>query len=311
MSRVMRTIRIGTRGSKLALWQAAYVRQSLEKSNPDIRFEQVIIKTEGDIDQKSSLTRIGGQGVFTKEIEKALVNNEVDMAVHSLKDLPSKMPEGLVLGAVPERGPVEDILITQNGLSLDQLPESTRIATGSIRRKSQLLNMRPDLLITDLRGNIDTRIRKLKEEGIDGIIMARAAVIRLNLKSIKYAVFSTEEMIPAVGQGAIGIQIRHDDTQVLDIVKTINQDQAYYAVLAERSLLSTLDSGCQFPVGAYAQVFNNTLRINGFVASEDGRNRLYDTVECQRDDAEHAGNLLARKLLEKGAKSLLDEFNRT
>jgi hydroxymethylbilane synthase len=307
----MRTIRVGTRGSKLALWQAAYVRQSLEKLNPGVRFDQVIIKTEGDLDQKSSLTRIGGQGVFTKEIEKALVNNEVDIAVHSLKDLPSKMPEGLVLGAVPERGPVEDILITENGLSLDQLPENTRIATGSIRRKSQLLNRRPDLLISDLRGNIDTRIRKLKEQDIDGIIMARAAVIRLDLKNIKYTVFSTEEMIPAVGQGAIGIQIRMDDTQILDIVKTINQDQAYYAVTAERALLSTLDSGCQFPVGAYTQVFNNTLLINGFVASENGRNMLHDTVECQKEDAAMAGRMLAEKLLEKGAKSLLDEFNRT
>jgi hydroxymethylbilane synthase len=145
----MRTIRVGTRGSNLALWQASFVRKALENLNPDVQFEQVIIKTEGDLDQSSSLTQIGGQGLFTKEIEKALMDDRIDIAVHSLKDLPSKMPDDLVLGAVPERGPVEDVLVTEKGLSLEDLPEKARIATGSIRRKSQLLQMRPDLQISD------------------------------------------------------------------------------------------------------------------------------------------------------------------
>jgi len=306
----MRTIRVGTRGSKLALWQATFVRQELEKSNPGLRFEQVIIKTEGDIDQKSSLSKIGGQGIFTKEIEKALLNNKIDIAVHSLKDLPSKMPDMLILGAVPERGPVEDILISEEGLTLQQLPENAKVATGSIRRKSQLLNMRPDLMISDLRGNIDTRIKKLKVQNIDGIIMAKAAVLRLKLVDVNYASFSLAEMIPAVGQGAIGIQIRKEDMEAQEAIDTINHMETFYAASAERALLFALDSGCQFPVGAHAQVFNNRLNLVGFVGSEDGKTILLETVHTDMEDYENAGRSLADKLLDKGAGTLLDTFNK-
>jgi hydroxymethylbilane synthase len=307
----MRKIRVGTRGSNLALWQADFVRQSLEKLDPGTEFEQVIIKTDGDLDLTSSLSRIGGQGVFTKEIEKALLSDQIDIAVHSLKDLPSKMPEGLMLGAVPERGPVEDILITESGCSLKELPEKSRIATGSIRRKSQLLHKRPDLQVSDLRGNIDTRIRKLKDQGIDGIIMARAAIIRLKLEGLKYAVFPTGEMIPAVGQGAIGIQVRSDDPEIRDKVRTISHDDSFHAVKAERALLSTLDSGCQFPVGCIAEVSGDILIIRGFVASEDGRIMLYDKTETRKEDSEKAGRMLAESLIRKGAKSILDTFSLT
>ena len=307
----MRKIRVGTRGSNLALWQADFVRHSLEKLDPGTEFEQVIIKTEGDLDLTSSLSRIGGQGVFTKEIEKALLSDQIDIAVHSLKDLPSKMPEGLMLGAVPERGPVEDILITESGCSLKELPERSRIATGSIRRKSQLLHKRPDLQVSDLRGNIDTRIRKLKDQGIDGIIMARAAVIRLKLEGLQYAVFPTGEMIPAVGQGAIGIQVRSDDREIRNRVRTINHDNSFHAVNAERALLSTLDSGCQFPVGCLAEVSGDSLKIRGFVASDDGRIMLYDEIESRKEDSEKAGRMLAENLIRKGAKSILDTFSLT
>ena len=306
----MGTIRVGTRGSNLALWQATFVRESLQEHHPDIHFEQVIIKTEGDLDQKSSLSQIGGQGIFTKEIEKALLNNTIDIAVHSLKDLPSKMPVGLVLAAVPERGYVEDVLITENGTTLNQLPENARVATGSIRRKSQLLNMRPDLIISDLRGNIDTRLRKLKESNIDAIIMAKAAILRLGLDEVLYYEFNTDEMIPAVGQGAIGIQVRKEDDVVRDIVKALNHQDTFHAVTAERALLATLDSGCQFPVGAFARVSGNSLDINGFVASEDGNTILNEKMNSEVQEAENAGRILAEKLLERGAKSLLDEFSR-
>lgn len=305
----MRTIRVGTRGSNLALWQASYVREALEQSNPGIRFEQVIIKTGGDLDQKSSLTRIGGQGIFTKEIEKALLEDEIDIAVHSLKDLPSTMPDALGLGAVPVRGPVEDVLVTEQGLSLKQLPEKAKIATGSIRRKSQLLQMRPDLQISDLRGNIDTRLRKLHEYDLDGIIMAKAALVRLNLVHVKFVEFNTESMIPAVGQGAVGIQIRKKDQDIGRVVASINHDDTYHAVLAERELLHTLDSGCQFPVGAYARVSNGKLSIKGFVASEDGTNILYESIESTADKALNAGKELAEKLIGKGARTLLDAFS--
>ena len=217
----MKTIRIGTRGSQLALWQANYVEEMLQKHNPGISLQRIIIKTEGDSDQKTSLSVIGGQGVFTKAIEEALLENQIDVAVHSLKDLPSKMAPGLMLGAVPERGPVEDVLVMSDGRSFMELPMGAKIATGSIRRKSQLLNKRADLEITDLRGNINTRLRKLKEEDIDAIIMARAALVRLELNEVRYYTFDVDEMIPAVGQGAVGIQLREDDDEVHKLVGTI------------------------------------------------------------------------------------------
>lgn len=304
----MRKIRVGTRGSNLALWQANFVKAILEKQNPGVLFELVIIKTEGDLDQRSSLTQIGGQGIFTKELEKALLNNTIDIAVHSLKDLPSSMPEELMLGAVPERGPVEDVLVTEKGLSLDQLPEDARIATGSIRRKSQLLNLRPDLILTDLRGNIDTRIRKLREQDLDGIIMARAALIRLELDRIQYVAFSTRDMLPAVGQGAIGIQVRKEDREVTDIIQPVNHYETFQAVSAEREMLYTLDSGCQFPVGSYAHVSDGQLEIKGFVGSEDGGQILYEQVKMDARDPRSAGKLLAETLIAKGAQSILKEF---
>ena len=305
----MGTIRVGTRGSNLALWQATFVRETLEKNHPGIHFEQVIIKTEGDLDQKSSLSQIGGQGIFTKEIEKALLNNTIDIAVHSLKDLPSKMPEGLILGAVPERGYVQDVLITENGITLQQLPQHAKVATGSIRRKSQLLSLRPDLTISDLRGNIDTRLRKLKDSGIDAIIMAKAAILRLELDQVLYYEFKTDEMIPAVGQGAIGIQVRKEDKLVREIVQVLNHQDTYHAVTAERALLATLDSGCQFPVGANARVSGNDLEISGFVGSEDGTSILHEKIRSEVHKAENAGRILAEKLLDRGAKSLLDAFS--
>ncbi|MBS0000534.1 MAG: hydroxymethylbilane synthase, partial [Cyclobacteriaceae bacterium] len=177
------TFRIGTRGSQLALWQADFVQQALERTYPDHRFERIIIKTEGDQDQQSSLKMIGGQGVFTKAIEMALLRKEIDIAVHSLKDLPSEMNEGLVLGAVPERGPVEDVLVSRNGITFSGLPPNAKIATGSIRRQSQILEKRPDIRIFDLRGNIHTRISKLYDQDLDAIIMARAALVRLEIEN--------------------------------------------------------------------------------------------------------------------------------
>jgi hydroxymethylbilane synthase len=304
----MRTIRVGTRGSKLALWQANYVIKELEKWNPGLHFKQVIIKTEGDIDQKSSLTKIGGQGIFTKELENALLNEKIDVAVHSLKDLPSKMADSLKLGAVPPRGPVEDILISEHGLTLQELPNKARVATGSIRRKSQLLSRRPDLIISDLRGNIDTRIKKLKEQNISAIIMAKAAVIRLNIEDARYTSFSPDEMIPAVGQGAIGIQIRKEDADIQKLVDCVNHEVTYYCVSAERALLFTLDSGCQFPVGGHANIRNKQLHLSGFVGSEDGREILHETIETSVEDFETAGISLAGKLIERGATSLLENI---
>ncbi len=303
-------IRIGTRGSQLALWQANFVQSELERNNPDVSFERVIIKTTGDRDQKSSLTQIGGQGVFTKTIEDALLNKEIDVAVHSLKDLPSQETPGLVLGAVPQRGFVEDVLVTENGSTLKQLDQGAKIATGSIRRQSQLLALRPDLEIRDLRGNIDTRLRKLTKEGLDAIIMAKAAIVRLELNQVKYSEFNVDDMVPSVSQGAIGIQIHQDDQDTLSAIHKMNHAPTFQAVMAERSLLRTLDSGCQFPVGAFAQVISDeVLDIIGYVGSVDGKTIIKERLTGSPEQAELLGERLAEILIDKGAKDVLKELS--
>jgi hydroxymethylbilane synthase len=300
------TFRIGTRGSQLALWQADFVQRSLERIYPDHRFERIIIKTEGDQDQHSSLKVIGGQGVFTKAIELGLLREEIDIAVHSLKDLPSAMDPDLMLGAVPERGPVEDVLVSREGISLAEMPLHAKIATGSIRRQSQILEKRPDISMTDLRGNIHTRLNKLNEEDLDAIIMARAALVRLKIENIHCYTFSTEEMIPAVGQGAIGIQIRKKDQEAARLVAAMNHAETWMSVTAERALLHTLDSGCQFPVGAHGRVYENSLEITGFVGTEDGSKVLKEKHQAEAVNAEAAGRILAEKLIERGALNLLN-----
>ena len=301
-----RTFRIGTRGSQLALWQANFVQHALEKIYPDHHFDRIIIKTEGDQDQNSSLKTIGGQGVFTKAIELALLRDEIDMAVHSLKDLPSGMTEGLALGAVPVRGPVEDVLITKEGLPFSALPRKARIATGSIRRQSQLLDKRPDLQISDLRGNIHTRINKLLDLNLDAIIMARAALIRLDIQDIHYYTFPIDEMIPAVGQGAVGIQVRKNDPEVTRLVAALNHQETMAAVTAERALLHALDSGCQFPVGAHGTVKKGSLEMVGFVGREDGSKVLVEKIHDEVLRAADAGKRLAEKLIARGALNILN-----
>ncbi len=305
---MLNTIRIGTRGSALALWQANFVENELRKHFPNLHLERIIIKTQGDRDQKTSLTRIGGQGVFTKTIEDALLKDEIDIAVHSLKDLPSTMSDGLELGAIPARGPVEDVLITPQGKTLSSLPPQARVATGSIRRRCQLLHLRPDLSLEDLRGNIDTRLRKLYDLKLDGIIMALAAIRRLEIQNLRYQVFSIQEMIPAIGQGAIGVQIRSDAQELKKLIRVLNHEPTYYSVLAERSLLKTLDTGCQFPVGGIGTVQNKTLTLNAFVGSEDGQHLIKAQVQGPMEQAEQLGVELAKELLQKGAENILNRF---
>ena len=302
-------VRIGTRGSRLALWQADYIEKLLNQMNQEITLERIIIKTEGDRDQSSSLTQIGGQGVFTKAIEDALLDNRIDLAVHSLKDLPSNMTPGLCLSAVPERGPVEDVLVTKEGININDLNKDASVATGSIRRRSQLLNLRPDLQISDLRGNIETRLNKLYQKGLDGIIMARAAIFRLGLDQVKFYTFSTDEMVPGVGQGAVGVQTRADDSPINEIVKGISHQDTFNAVSAERAFLDELDSGCQFPVGAYAQVLGDRLKIMGFVGSEDGREIYRENSKGPVSAADEIGRELAQLFIKQGAQELLANFN--
>lgn len=300
----MDKIRIGTRGSRLALWQAEFIERELRRHHPNLELEKIIVKTEGDRDQKSSLARIGGMGVFTKSIEDALLEQRVDIAVHSLKDLPSTMSEGLELGAVPERGLVEDVLVTLEGWTVQELHAAAVVATGSIRRRSQILNIKPNLTIRDLRGNIDTRLRKLVDENIDGIMMARAAIARLQLSDVRYYTFPPEIMTPGVGQGAIGVQVRADDRPILEVTEPLNHLPSFLAVRAERAFLKELDSGCQFPVGAHAVTKNGRITLSGFVGSEDGKTVIRDQLTGSDPDA--TGVTLARIFLEKGARNILE-----
>lgn len=303
----MHPIRLGTRGSALALWQANHVKELLLQHYPEISFKIITIKTEGDRDRNSSLTVIGGEGVFTKEIEMALSNNKIDVAIHSLKDLPSSMPDSLMLAAVPERGPIADVLITANGVGIDDLPRRARVATGSVRRRSLLLHARPDLKMCDLRGNILTRIKKLSKHNYDAIIMAKAALVRLKLLKTHHHCFSIEQMIPSVGQGAIGLQTRVKDTRVIDLVRTINHEPTFQAVTAERAFLERLESGCQFPVGANARADLDTLNMIGFVGDINGRHILIESIQADLSNATEAGEQLAEILINKGALALIKQ----
>jgi hydroxymethylbilane synthase len=305
----MKTVKIGTRGSKLALWQASSIKEKLSVLYPENEFQIVEIKTEGDRDQKSSLTKIGGVGIFTRAIENALLDRRVDIAVHSLKDLPSFIADGFFLAAVPERGDVEDVLVSNNGYSLSELRRNAMIGTGSMRRACQLRNIRKDLIIEDLRGNIETRLRKLKNGRYDGIIMAKVAIVRLGLKKIKFSVLLPEIMIPAVGQGGIAVEIRKEDEEMMHMVTSINHPPSYAAVQAERSFLHRLNTGCQFPAGAIAVVKDNTFTIEGFTGSEDGSIILREKISAPPFDPVKLGIILAEKLIVRGAMELLHGKN--
>jgi hydroxymethylbilane synthase len=300
-------IRIGTRNSNLALWQANFVKNKIERHCPSIRVTLKHIQTQGDNDQVSSLTKVGGQGIFTKSIEKALIENKIDLAVHSLKDLPTDMPGELDLGAVPERGPVSDVFIGFKQPDFNKLPQGAIIASGSIRRRAQLLAIRPDLNLVDLRGNIETRLRKLEKNRYDGIVMAEVALTRLNLNNIDYYRFKFAEVLPAVGQGAIGIQNRIGDQELDPVLEKLTDRNTYLCVTAERAFLGRLNSGCQFPVAANAEIVQDNLNLIGLVTSMDGQTILKDTLSGVDTNAQQIGIALAEKLIARGARALLIE----
>lgn len=298
---------IGTRGSKLALWQANMVKTNIEKHFESLNVEIKIIQTKGDRDQSSSLTQVGGQGIFTKAIEKELINNTIDLAVHSLKDLPSSMHDNLNLGAVLKRGVVNDAFIGLKIHNFNDLPNNPTIASGSIRRRAQLLSIRSDIIFVDLRGNIESRINKLFKFEYDGILVAEAAIKRLNFDQIHHHRFSIDEVLPAVGQGAIGVQVRKNDKQLLQVLEKINNEKTFTCVTAERAFLNKLDSGCQFPIAAYAKIKWNELILQGLVLSMDGRTRILETIAGPITEPKQLGETLAQKLIDRGAKKLLEE----
>lgn len=298
-------LRIGTRGSPLALWQAEHVRDLLVKAHPGIKIELVPIQTKGDRVLDAPLAKVDTKGVFTREIEQALLSGAVDLAVHSLKDLPTTLPAGLMIGAVCEREDPLDCLVTKGARSLAELRAEAVVATGSPRRKAQLLHLRPDLRIVDLRGNVGTRLRKLDESDWDAIVLAKAGLVRLGFENRISCVLGRKEMLPAVCQGALGIEIRQEDGKTAALVSPLDHTPSRLATAAERAFLASLGGGCQVPIAALARVGWGTLTLEGLVASPDGRTYLRRHIEGPASAAEALGKALGAEILEEGGGAIL------
>ncbi|HSL90328.1 MAG TPA: hydroxymethylbilane synthase [Ignavibacteriaceae bacterium] len=303
---------IGSRGSELALWQANHTKKLIEKSHRSIKVDIKIIKTKGDKILDVALSKIGDKSLFTKELEIQLLERKIDLAVHSLKDLQTKIPDGLKLAAVSKRHGVEDVLIARKkSATMHTLKDNAVVATGSLRRKCQLLHLRPDITVVDLRGNVPSRIEKFLKSNWDAIILARAGIERLNLKKYISSYISIDDILPAVGQGALGIEIKEDNKFVDEIVQSIHHEDTYLSVLAERSLLRTLEGGCQVPIGALAEVRSNGLYLDALVGSLDGSLTFRKKVKGSKKDAEKIGKALAKDLLKAGADKILKEIYQT
>jgi hydroxymethylbilane synthase len=304
------TLIIGSRGSRLALWQTEWVKAKIEALHPRAQVRISIIKTSGDLMKDAPLAVIGGKGVFTKEIEEALLDGRIHLAVHSLKDLPTTLPQGLALSAITEREDARDALVLPEGRSIEgasikHLPEGALVGTSSPRRLAQLKHLRSDLRIKELRGNVDTRLRKLDAGEYDAVILASAGLSRLGFTHRISAKLSTTEMLPAVGQGALAIETRDDDPQVRDLLAPLDHAATRLACTAERALLRALGGGCQLPIAAHAIVSGDRLRIEGLVAGVSGDVVIRDEQEGAARDAAQMGEVLAARLLKHGADSLL------
>lgn len=296
---------IGTRGSELALWQTNWVKAELEKYYPELNIQVEIIKTKGDKILDVSLSRIGDKGLFTKEIENALLDKKIDLAVHSLKDLPTVLPNGLQIGAVSERIDQRDVFISNKFSSLEELPENASVATGSLRRKSQLLNYKPALNIIDIRGNLQTRFKKFKENGYDGMILAYAGVKRLEMDEKITQIIPVELMLPAVSQGVMAVEVRQGNEDIIELLSVINNKASEIETTAERSFLNSLQGGCQVPIGVFSQISGDKLKMEGMVASIDGKILLRDKIEGETENSSVLGKQLAEKLKSLGAEDIL------
>lgn len=297
-----RPLRIGTRSSPLARWQAEHIAGRLRDLGNEV--EIVFITTQGDV-RSGPLGQIGGQGLFTKEIQRALLAEEVDIAVHSLKDLPTEPVEGLTLGAVPERESPGDVLVSKKFNDFESLPAGARVGTGSLRRRTQLLHTRPDLVIEDIRGNVDTRLRKLDDGEFDAIVLAQAGLTRLGLASRITQVLPRELMLPAVGQGALGIEIRDIDERAQNAVRPLDDADTRAAVVAERALLAELRGGCLAPVGAWGRKDGDELLLDAVVLSNDGKVRLHAEGASSPADASSLGRRVAQILRQQGSDDLI------
>ena len=306
---------VGTRSSQLALWQADFVIGELEKRYPDLEIEKRLMTTKGDKILNAPLAKIGGKGLFTKELENAMLAGEIDIAVHSLKDMPVAVPEGLVITAVTKRADAGDALVSDRYESFEALPEGAKVGTSSLRRRAQLLHARPDLQITDLRGNVNTRLRKLEEEHFDGIILACAGLKRLGFGGRIRQVLPKSLCLPAVGQGALAIECREDDEETRSLLAFLDDDVTRACTAAERGFLATVEGGCQVPVGGYACPANDcdvhdgqdfgAIRVEAVIASLDGRTLFRDSAAGPAEEAEALGISLANKLLDMGGRDIL------
>lgn len=300
---------IGTRSSELALWQANFVKNEIEKKNKNLSVELKLIKTKGDKILNVALSSIGDKGLFTKELEVALLNNEIDIAVHSLKDLQTEIPKGLKIAAISKRHNAEDVIIARKkNVTLENLRENAVVATGSLRRRAQILHLRPDIQIVELRGNVPTRIDKFLSSNWDAIILARAGVERLKLSKYISSIIPREILLPAVGQGALGIEINAYNKFAEEVVSSINDEKTFYEVSAERAFLKALEGGCQVPIAAFGELRNNGLYFEGLVASVDGSILIRSKIKGRKTECEKLGVSLAKSLLKAGAKNILKEI---
>ncbi|HTZ41257.1 MAG TPA: hydroxymethylbilane synthase [Syntrophales bacterium] len=306
---INRVLKVGTRGSPLALKQAGIVMEELRKRCEGLTLDVHIIRTTGDRMQDVSLAQIGGKGVFVKELEEALLERRIDMAIHSMKDVPAVLPEGLEIAAVLEREDARDVLISKGNFKLERIPARARIGTGSLRRGCQLKNIYMDVEIVPIRGNLDTRIKKIERENLDGIIVAAAGLKRMGWLDRASQFIPPEIMTPAIGQGALGVEVRQDD-HVRQIVSVLNHEQSFIEVSAERAFLAVFGAGCQVPVAAYGKIEKDSITLTGLVASLDGRMLIKDRVRGPVAEAEKMGRILAERILASGGRQIIDEVYR-
>ena len=302
---------IGTRRSRLALWQAGYVRQLLQKACPGLTITLQCVTTRGDRIIDRPLSAIGGKGLFTEEIERGLYGHTLDLAVHSLKDMPSELPPGLILAAVPPRGNEKDAFVSRRYQSLSDLPRGAVVGTSSLRRKAQLLHLRPDLTVSDLRGNVDTRLSRLDAGDYDAIILAAAGLIRLGLSDRITSLLPPDQFLPAAGQGALAIEARSDDKPVLRLLQAIHDERTAAAVTAERACAAAIGGSCQIPAGAFASWQGGDLVLRAFIASPDGRTCLNRQATAPAADARKLGYELGKDMLAGGGEALLRSLRTT
>ncbi|MGN7611970.1 hydroxymethylbilane synthase [Magnetococcales bacterium HHB-1] len=301
-------LRIGTRGSQLALWQANEVKRLLQKQHPQLQVELVIIKTQGDKILDVPLAKVGGKGLFVKELEEAMLDHRVDLAVHSMKDMPTELPSGLQLTAMLPREDPRDVLLSCRFNDLNALPQGAVVGSSSLRRKSQLLHIRPDLQLKDLRGNVNTRIDKMVKGEYDAIILAAAGVKRLQLTQHLKQKLDHQTMLPAVAQGAIGIESRQNDPETTALLTPLNDPETWITVTAERTLMATLEGSCQIPIAGHAKIIDDQIQMTGRITSLDGQQKIDHTQTAQQHEAKQLGQSMGQTLLAQGGAAILEEI---